>query len=272
MSDARAALVLARQARTDARQPLVDRARALLRETTALRLDDGTTVTVDDHALAARLDTSDTRLDAAIADLAALARIASSPTIPIDTAAADAQLRQLVGEHRALGGQVSFIDLLSRWLTRTVSGLAGAPPDPRIVIVTAGGTGLAILLVVLALIGRDLRERFRREVILPELIAARAADPLEHLRAAEDAIRGGRARDAIRALYLYALATLAAREAIRYDPSLTDREILARARTIPHAEALRDLVELHERVSYGLREARTDDAERARALAMRAVA
>jgi hypothetical protein len=79
-------------------------------------------------------------------------------------------------------------------------------------------------------------------------------------------------REAIHALYLYAIASLALREAIRYDPSLTDRELLARASGIPHADALRDLVSMHERVWYGLREASPDDAARARALATRAAA
>jgi hypothetical protein len=265
------ALAPARVAAASARQPLVERARALLRETTGLRLEDGTTVTVDDRALAARIDASDAALDAAIADLAALADLASRPST-IDPQAADARLRQLVGEHRVQGGQVSFIDALSRWLTRALSGLEGAPLEPRVLLATAGGLGLALLALVLAILGRGLRERFRREVVLPELATERGADPAQHLRDADEAIRAGRARDAIRALYLYAIATLAAREAIRYDPSLTDRELLARARAIPHVDALRELVDLHERVSYGLREAREPDAERARSLALRAVA
>lgn len=271
LTEARAALSSARIAPPASRGPLVDRVRALLRETTAIRLDDGSAVPVDDGPLAARLDASDAAIDAALADLALLAS-AASRTATIDTAAAAARLRQLVGEHRALGGQISLIDVLSRWLARSLAGLGGSPPDPRVVVAAAGGIGLALVLLIAGILGRDLRERFRREVVLPEIAAERGADPAAHLRAAEDAIRAGRARDAILALYAYAIAALAAREAIRYDPSLTDRELLARARTIPNADALRDLVDLHERVSYGLREARAVDAERARALALRAVA
>jgi hypothetical protein len=271
LADARSALVAARAAPPASRQAPVDRARSLLLETTAVRLADGSTVAVDDGALAARLRTADAALDAAIADLALLADLASRRDV-IDPGAADARLRQLVGEHRARGGQVSLIDVLSRAIARFLSGLGGAPPDTRIVVVGAGGIGLALLLVVLGIVGRDLRERFRRDVVLPELVAERAADPAEHLRTAEEALRAARARDAIRALYLYAIGTLAARELVRYDPSLTDRELLARARAIPHADALRDLVDLHERASYGLREVRADDALRARALALRAVA
>jgi hypothetical protein len=270
LGEAVSALSSARTATASARAPLIDRARALLRETTALRLADGTTVPVDDRAIAARIDASNASIDAALADLTLLREILSRSST-IDPAAADARLRQLVGEHRVQGGQVSFIDALSRWLTRLLSGL-GAIPDERIVLATAGGLGLAMLVLVLAILGRGLRERLRREVVLPELATERGADPAQHLREADDAIRAGRPRDAIRALYLFAIATLAARELVRYDPSLTDRELLARARAVPHVEALTELVDLHERVSYGLREARVPDAERARTLALRAVA
>ena len=44
-------------------------------------------------------------------------------------------------------------------------------------------------------------------------------------------------------------------------------EILARSRAIPHSDALRDLVALHELVWYGLRDPRAEDAARARSLA-----
>lgn len=236
-----------------------------------MRLDDGTVAPVDDGALAGRIDASDASLDRALADLAYLVAAAGGRP-PVDLVAADASLRRLVGEQRVAGGQATVIDTLSRWLARSLSGFGGAPPDARIVVIAVGGVGLALLLVVIGILGRDLRERFRREVVLPELAREERGDPADHLRTAEDAFRRGDARGAILALYAYAIATLAAREMVRYDPSLTDRELLARARAIPHADALRELVDLHERVSYGLREAHPDDAERARALALRAVA
>ena len=271
LSEVRTILTTARGVPVGSRQPLVERARALLRETTALRLADGSTIGVDDRSLATRIEVSDAALDAAIADAAMLGDLASRPST-FDPQAADARLRALVGEHRVQGGQVSFIDVLSRWLARLLSGLGGAPPGPRVVLAIAGGLGLALHVLIVAILGRGLRERLRREVVLPELAVERGSDPAQFLREADDALRAGHARDAIRAIYLYAIGMLAAREAIRYDPSLTDRELLARARAIPHADALRELVDLHERVSYGLREARTPDAERARTLAMRAVA
>lgn len=226
---------------------------------------------MDDGALAARIDASDAAIDRTIAELAHL--VAAAARRPaVDLGRADADLRRLVGEQRVSAGQATLVDTLSRSLARALSGFGGAPPDARIAVIAAGGVGLALLLLVLGILGRDLRERFRREVVLPELASEQPADPAAHLRAAEDALRAGRARDAVVALYAYAIAALAARELVRYDPSLTDRELLARARAIPHADALRDLVDLHERVSYGLRPATAEDAERARALALRAVA
>src|SRR6185503_11902656 len=79
----------------------------------------------------------------------------------------------------------------------------------------------------------------------------------------------GRRREAIHALYLFALTTLVAREAIRYDPALTDRELLVRAAAVPNADALRDLVALYERSWFGLRDPGADEARRARSLALR---
>lgn len=243
----------------------------LLRTTSALRLDDGTVVAVDDGALAQRLASDDAALDAAIGDVGLLVELAGRAPA-VDAAAAESRLRQLVGAQRARDAQVSIIDQLSRSISRWLSSFDLEGPDPRVVFVGVGGVGLAVLALILAIMGRGLRERFRREVVLPELRAERLPDPAEHLRRAEEALRAGRGRDAIHSLYLYAIARLAGREAIRYDPSLTDRELLARAVSIPNADALRELVELHERVWYGLREPRGDDASRAQGLATRASA
>ncbi|MGH2378480.1 MAG: DUF4129 domain-containing protein, partial [Candidatus Limnocylindria bacterium] len=271
LEEARALLAEALRAEPAGREATVERARRALRQTTAVRLEDGATVAVDDGPVASRLTTADDSIRAALADVTVLLDLASRRPA-VDTAAAVAQLRQRVGEHRASDAQMTFIDLFSQWLARFLADLRGAPPDPRILLTAAGGLGLALVLVVLGILGRDLRERFRREVMLPELRPEGRPDPAAHLRRAEEALRAGSAREAIHALYLYAIAALASREAIRYDPSLTDRELLARAGSIPNAQALRDLVEIHDRVWYGLRDAGAAEASRARQLARRAAA
>ena len=129
--------------------------------------------------------------------------------------------------------------------------------------------GGALVLFVIATLGRALPERIRSEVVVPRSAAEARDDPALHLRLADQARTGGQAREAIRELYLYAIAALAAREAFRYDPTLTDRELLARAAAIPHADALVDLVALYERAWFGLREPATVEADRARSLALR---
>ncbi len=270
LTAARGLVLQARAAPQASRGAIVDAAKALLRRTTALDVA-GTAVPVDDGALAAGLATDDASLDAAARAIDLLVRSLDAEG-GIDPAAADARLRQLAAQRGSSAGRTSIPAVIAAWLMRYLAGLEGAPLDQRIPIVAAGGVGLAALLLVLAILGRDLRERFRKDAVLPELRAARAADPAEHLRAADDALHAGRTRDAIHRLYLYALASLAAHQAIRYDPSLTDGEVLARALTIPHADSLRDLVELHGRIWYGLHDARAADAERARSLALRAAA
>jgi len=115
--------------------------------------------------------------------------------------------------------------------------------------------------------GRGVRERIRREVSSADVRAGTTDDPAEHLRRADAAIAAGRSREGFHELYLFALARLAAHETIRFDPALTDRELLARAAAIPQIAPLRTLVALHERVWFGLKPAGPDDAARARALA-----
>jgi len=253
--------------RRDASVALV---RELLRRTTAITLEGGAVAVVDDSALADHLTTGDASLDATIDALKRLSELSQAPAL--DLADANARLRRLIGDSRGQDVQSSALDLLSRAIARWLSSLGVSAPDPRIVVVVVGGLGLAVLLLVVGVLGRDLRERFRREVALTLAPSAHDADPAVHLRRADEALRAGSLRDSVHFLYVYAIATLAAREMIRYDPSLTDREILARSRTIPHADALRDLVSLHDLVWYGLRDAHAEDATRARTLAGRAVA
>jgi len=142
-----------------------------------------------------------------------------------------------------------------------------AAVDPRVVVTVVSGLGLAIALIAAGILGRGVRERIRREALGADVRVGATDDPTEHLRRADAAIAAGRSREALHELYLFALASLAARETIRFDPALTDRELLARAAAIPEIGALRALVALHERVWFGLKPAGPDDATRARALA-----
>ncbi len=261
-----------------AQQPgILGRAALLLRSTEAIRLTDGSTVAIDDTALAARLpDSDDAGLLAALADLDARIVIADGVTTSASSlsgSAVDEALRAVspAKQTPANGdpGLIAlFIGLVAAALSFVLRGSV-ASVDPYVVVATVAGLGLAIALIVLGILGRGVRERIRREALGGEARLGTAEDPAVHLGRADAAIAAGRPRDALHELYLFALATLAAHEIIRFDPALTDRELLARAVAIPQIGPLRDLVAIHERVWFGLKHVDPHDAVRARALADR---
>ncbi|MDP9265553.1 MAG: DUF4129 domain-containing protein, partial [Chloroflexota bacterium] len=267
----------ARSAPAGARQPLVDRARELLLRTDAVRTEAGSTLRVDDAPLAERISAGDAQLTQAIGHLdASIAFAGRDASDTIDPAVADGRLRDVLGAHESTTAP-SLGALLQRAIdnvvTRVVVGLRELGIDPEAIgRIAIAGLALAIVLVLAAIFGPALRERVRPESVLPPDTASRSSDPKDHLREA-DAARGARHnRDALHQLYLYALTSLAAGEAIRYDPALTDHELLLRAAAIPQVGALRELVALHERAWFGLREPSGDDADRARALALKVTA
>jgi len=270
LRDVRALLQTAKGTAETQRAPVLDAARALLRSTTAIQTADGT-LAIDDGALAARI-TSDT-VDREIAELDRFIVLADAALQQrVDAPAADAALRRLTNEHevgqRLDLGQIvgSLVGRFAQWLYDLMG-----RPDPNVLLDAQAIVGVFVALAIVVLLVRGTRERIRRETALGAVPGERRADPAGQLRLADDAWRAGRPREAIHALYLYAFAMLAAREAIRYDPALTDHELLRRAAGIPHAGALGDLVQLHERVWFGLRDARESDVARARDLATEAV-
>ncbi|MDP9282821.1 MAG: DUF4129 domain-containing protein [Chloroflexota bacterium] len=269
LTDARSLVVQARSASGAARATAVDRARLILSATTAVSLPSGE-LGVSDVALADRITSDNASLDAALvlidAQLALSERVVSRS---IDPARSDAALRDALGGVDAAAGSPSLLEAIVLALQRFLAGLPGPRVDFGLVWPLLGILGAAIIFFVVATLGRGLGERVRTEVALREAIGADRPDPARHLRAADEALAGGRPREAIHALYLFALTTLVAREAIRYDPALTDRELLVRAAAVPNADALRDLVALYERSWFGLRDPGHEEAQRARSLALR---
>jgi hypothetical protein len=254
---------------TAARTSLLDDVRVSLRATTGLSLGPAGTLVVDDSSLAV-FESTDAALDAAIARLDAHIVMASRLGAPaIDAATADAKLRDIVAQNNASSGSVDLLDSLTRLIYQFLSGLRGPQVDLLQLIPVIGALGLAVILFILATLGRALPERVRSEVLVRGPGAEERTDPAAHLRAADAALAAGRPRDAIHALFLYAITALSSREILRYDPALTDRELLASAVAIPHADALRDLVNVYERSWFGLRDPSADEARRARELALR---
>ncbi|HET9808236.1 MAG TPA: DUF4129 domain-containing protein [Candidatus Limnocylindria bacterium] len=269
LTDARALVVQARALTGTARDAAVTRARLVLLATTAIALPAGD-LQINDSALAARIVSSDAALDAAVALLdSQLALVSRAVSPSLDAARSDAALRDVLRAVESAQASPSLFDAIVRAFQRFLAGLEGPRVDFGLVWPLLGILGAAIIFFVVATLGRGLGERVRTEVALRESAGADRADPALHLRAADEALAAGRPRDAIHALYLFALTSLVAREAIRFDPALTDRELLVRAAAIPHADALRDLVALYERSWFGLRDPGADEASRARSLAMR---
>lgn len=236
----------------------------LLRRTSAVRLPDGTTLPLSDAPLADRVAGPDAGVALAHLDsaVAAAERAAGAPP----AAAADARLRELLQRQQTRTSGATFF-AIARALADRLFGWAPRP-DLALLLPLLGVAGIALAAVLALLIGRGARERVRREVLLPALRDGRRADPAAHLVRADEALASGRPRDAIHALYLYALAALAAREVLPDDPALTDRELLARAAGVAHVDRLRELVQVHDAVWFGLRDPASGEAARARALAV----
>jgi len=269
LADARSLVVQARSLSGAARDTAVTRARLILSATTAISLPTGD-LPLSDIALADRITSDNASIDAALVLIDAQVALSERALTPsIDAARSDAALRDALGGVDASSGSVSFVDAIVLALQRFLAGLPGPQVDFGLIWPILGILGAAIIFFVVATLGRGLGERVRTEVALREAVGADRPDPARHLRAADEALAGGRPREAIHALYLFALTTLVAREAIRYDPALTDRELLVRAAAVPNADALRDLVALYERSWFGLRDPGADEARRARSLALR---
>ena len=260
----------ARASGAAARGPLVVNAQGLLRRTDRLTLANGDSMAIDDTLLASGIDVSDAALDSAIARLDASITLASRiGAPPVDGALADARLRDVIAKTPTPASDGDLLGALFAVIRRFLAGLEGPGIDIGQLYPALGLLGVTVAIFIVAVLGRQLPQRVRREVLVRGAAAEERIDPALHLRAADAAIAAARTRDAIHSLYLYAILTLADREVIRYDPALTDRELVLRAAAIPHAGAFRDLVESYERSWFGLREPSFDEARTARDLAVR---
>ena len=216
-------------------------------------------------------------MQAVTADLdARIAMVDSASSSRLTGPAVDERLRAVTRPRPAAApddpGLVGLFLILVAQVLSFIGRGTLASADPYVVILLVAGVGVGVALVMFGILGRGLRERIRREALSGDLRVGTAEDPAVHLVRADAAIAAGRPRDALHELYLFAFATLASHETIRYDPALTDHELLARAAAIPQIGPLRDLVALHERVWFGLKPADRDDAARARDLAQRVAA
>jgi hypothetical protein len=271
LRDARTLLLQARVA-TDAQRPaLVERVRTTLLQTTGVRAADGSIIALDDSSLARRVTATTAAIDAGIADLDQLVAIADrAANPPFDVAQANARLREVAAAEETRSGSNDLFSAIGALLARLFP--SGASPPPGSVELTLAIAGAGLLVVVAAILVRGVRERIRRETMQPGAHAEAAASAAVQLAAAERAALSGDPRAALHAFYRYAILTLAERRMLRYEPSLTDRELLERASSLPQLETLRELISLHDRAWFGLKGATVEEADHARALAERAIA
>jgi uncharacterized protein DUF4129 len=272
LRDARTILLQARVAALAQRGPIVDRARTALSQTTAVRTADGTIIVLDESRLVRRLSETTASIDAGVADIDQLIAIADRAiNPPFNVAQANARLGQLGAAEETRSGSSDLLtairDLLARLLPSPNASLPAGSVEITLTI-----AGAALLVVIIAILVRGVRERIRRETVLAGAHIEAAASAAVQLAAAEHAALTGDPRAALHAFYRYAILTLAERRMLRYEPSLTDRELLERASALPQVETLRELISLHDRAWFGLKGATTEEADHARDLAERAVA
>ena len=265
LREARSLVAAARQQSGLAREASRRAGEELVRRTTAVRLPDGSTLGLTDAPIADRIARSD--FDGALAAIDAAVESADIASREFSGEQADARLRELIQQQQVRSSGLTLF-AIARAIADRLFGWAPRPDfsvlQPALAIIGVALTGVLVLLI-----SRGTRERLRRETVIRGVHPARRAAPSDHLRRADEALRGGRARDAIHALYLYALAALLSRDALPDDPALTDRELLTLAAAVAHVEDLRELFGLHETIWFGLRDAAPADAARARSLAVR---
>ena len=144
------------------------------------------------------------------------------------------------------------------------------PQVTRLQLATVLSGVVALLVAIIATNAvRGLRAKITREAVLAATLVSDRPRAADHLSLAEDAIRRGRLRDALRSLFLAGLAGLEERGGVRLDPALTDREILARAAGSARADDLSSLVGLYEPAWFGEREPTPLEVQRAGDLARR---
>jgi hypothetical protein len=270
LDTARAFLDQARRTSGPQRATALASARDLLARTDAISLPDGSTYAMRDVALVDAIERNED--PARIIEMLDAQSLASRSSRPVDARAARDRLREITGQYAARESSLSVIDLILQALARLLSGVDLPPLDIGRLLTIVGALGVGLIVFIVSLLGRGFRERIRRDAAIAVARTGAQSDPRQHLAAADAAIAARRSREAIHALYLYALTTLAEREVIRYDPSLTDGELLVRTAALPQARELRDLIVLYERSWFGLREPDEAEAARARTLALRVAA
>ncbi len=255
-----------------AEPPRLNQARQALAEFDRVMLSDGEAVRI-----APLLGDPDTPLDVAAARLRLQTAIAQ-----LDAAGADRTAERLAVLEEVLAGpqfqqRESLLDQLRRWLANLFDRLApdvqpGAAANPLgastaqvagwIVI---GGTAALLLFLLVRWLQTVLHTFVRDAQRAATDSGALPSTPAEARQAANRFAHGGDYRAAVRHLYLAALLTLQERRIVPRDPSLTNREVLARTPDDhPSHKPLQAVVNVFDDVWYGVHEPDADTFERYR--------
>ncbi len=213
------------------------------------------------------LGAADAELDAPVAQLRLQTVATQLDAAPADQSAARLAVLDKVLAGAAFQQQESLLDQLRRWLANLFAQWAGAPQSSGVPSLAgeaaAQVAGWSILVMsaglLLFLLTRWLQTVLR--AFVGDAVAAReGAGDLPATPAAARAAAGRFAQDgdyraAVRQLYLAALLTLQDRRVVVRDPSLTNREMLARTPAAHPAHApLAEVVTIFDDVWYGVHE------------------
>lgn len=235
------------------RTPLLAQARAVLEPIRSVRLASGASITIDNASILALVQDAN-KTDQAADRLTALRRaLAATPAVlnPNDLTT----LRDILNKPPFHFDAAApwWADLLQRILEfwNSLFGRAvGGVFEARDWFVLAG---LIVVIVVVLYFVRNLRRNLVSEqALVPLLNESEVRSPAEAFDNAQRFINAGDYRSAVRQLYLATLLILDQRGKIKYDPTLTNRQVLRQAANDPRTTAaLVPIVETFDRVWYG---------------------
>ncbi len=242
-----------------AEPPQLDEARRLLASLTSVALANGKRVTV------APLLNDDVAVEAAQARLQIV-------LLQLEGAAGDRTAERLAALEQVFASTAfqrreSLLDQVRRWLANLLSRLlpepqssAGVNPIGERMAQLTGWIVVGVAATVLLfLLVRWLQTVLKAFVAESDRISGEAdaqpTTPAAARQAASRYAQGGDYRAAVRHLYLAALMTLQERRIVPRDPSLTNREVLARTPTdAPIHMPLAEVVDVFDDVWYGVHE------------------
>lgn len=235
------------------RAPILEQARLVLEPIRSVQLPSGSSLTVNNDSLFELLKGAN-NADAASERLTALrAAIAAAPVSvnPNDLTALQTILNNppFTRPTNTTWWQELLLQLIEFWQS-LVGRAANGVFEARSLFVLGGI--LAVIGVTIYLF-RNLRRNLVSEEALSPLSAQnQVTSPAEAFDNAQRFINAGDYRSAVRQLYLATLLILDQRGKIKYDPTLTNRQVLRQAANDPlTTAALVPIVETFDRVWYG---------------------